>query len=193
MRKPRLFIVHGWEGHPRIHWLGWLAKEAQALGFVVFAPQFQSPDLPLCEDWITILQNEVGTPTEHDFFVGHSLGAIAILRYLETLDGKLSAEGEEHIGGAIFVSGFATSVGVKETESFFEGAVDFERVKRKSKHGFVAINSDNDPYVPMERAEELRDGLGARLVVLHGAGHINTDAGYVELPEAVEELRKWVK
>ncbi len=184
---PRLFLVHGWEGHPRIHWQGWLEIQAKAAGFVVYAPEFPEPYNPVCRDWVAILQREIGTPQKDDFLVGHSLGAIAILRYLETLNGS------GKIGGAILVAGFATSLGIRQTESFFEGAVAFERVRKTAQLGFVVINSDNDPYIPWAKASELQQGLNARLLRLNNAGHINTDAGYVELPQALDILKKWAR
>jgi predicted alpha/beta hydrolase family esterase len=64
-------------------------------------------------------------------------------------------------------------------------------VKAKSRcKSFIVINSDNDPYVPIEKGEILRDKLDAKFIILHGAGHINEGSGNFELPIVVEELLK---
>jgi predicted alpha/beta hydrolase family esterase len=162
-----------------------LADEAQKIGYQVTAPAFPSPNLPQCAEWLESLKKAVGTPTENDYFIGHSLGPIAIMQYLRTL-GK-----SQKIGGAIFVAGFATSLGIKETESFFTSPVDLSVLKSKTKKGYVALYSDNDPYVPVAKAEELRDNLGAKIVLVKGAGHFNTVSGYTKLEKGLEILKGW--
>jgi len=186
MYKRRLFIIHGWEGHPRIHWLGWLADEATKLGWQAIAPAFPNPKLPQCSEWMETMKEAVGVPTENDYFIGHSLGMIAILQYLRTL------KGDQQVGGVGSVAGFATTLGIPQIASFFESPVELKALKSKAKQGYVAIYSDDDPYVPVAKAEEMREGLGAKRLMLKGAGHINEEKGFEKLPEALEVLKGWV-
>jgi predicted alpha/beta hydrolase family esterase len=50
----------------------------------------------------------------------------------------------------------------------------------------VYINSDNDPHVPLEDGEVLRDELGAKLIVCPGGGHLNEKSGFTEFPLVLE-------
>lgn len=178
----RAFVIHGWEGKPDSNWFPWLKKELESKGFAVESPQMPNADTPKLEEWLSHLQNVIGTPDENTFLVGHSLGTIAILRYLEKL-------GNQKIGGAVLVAGFPESIGYKELASFFQTPLNYEKIKKSCKN-FVVINSDDDPYVPVKFGEILRDKLGAKLIIMKNAGHINEGNGHFQLPVALEEILK---
>jgi predicted alpha/beta hydrolase family esterase len=118
--------------------------------------------------------------------VGHSLGVITILRYLESLPEDVK------IGGAILVAGFPEPIGFKELDSFFRIPLDYEKVKKSAKM-IIAIHSDNDPFVPIENGYLLRDKLGAELVIIPKSGHLNEGDGYFKLPIALDYIIKWNK
>jgi len=179
--KKRVFIIHGWGGTPDANWFPWLRNELEKNGFEVMVPEMPNTDSPKLDEWLWAMRKIIGKADKHTFLVGHSLGVIAILRFLETLPMY------QKIGGAIFVSGFSESVGISETATFFENPVDYEKA-RVACENFIIINSDDDPYVPIQKGEILRDKLSAKFIVLHNAGHINMGTGYFELPIALEEL-----
>jgi len=180
--KKRVFIIHGWGASPEANWFPWMKTELEKHDFMVSVPQMPHAYFPKQEEWLKHMQETVGAPGENTYFVGHSLGVIAILRYLETLPKS------QKIGGAILVSGFSESLGtIAEIENFFEKPVSYGKIKSHCSN-FVIIQSDDDPFVPMQKAEILQEELGAKMIMLHGAGHINMGSGHFELPEAVEEL-----
>lgn len=96
----RAFLIHGWEGDPEEEWRPWLKKELEKKGFEVYVPAMPDTATPTMEKWVPFLAEIVGKPDENCYFVGHSLGCITILRYLETLN-----EGEK-VGGVVLVAGF---------------------------------------------------------------------------------------
>ena len=179
--KKRVFIIHGWGGTPDSNWFPWLKDELEKHNFEVTVPQMPNTDFPKQNEWLAYMQEVIGNADKNTFLVGHSLGGIAILRYLEALGEK------QNIGGAILVAGFSESVGISETSTFFENPVDYKKVLTACKN-FIAINSDDDPYVPIQKGEILRDELNAKFIVLHNASHINMGAGHFKLPIALEEL-----
>ena len=123
----------------------------------------------------------MGKPDKDCYFAGHSLGCITILRYLEGL-----GEGEK-VGGAFLVAGFTESLGYKETEGFFKKPPEWERI-RPHCGKFLAIHSDNDPYVPLVFGDILKKELGAKLLVQHNMGHFSGDDGTKELPILLEKI-----
>lgn len=96
----RVFIIHGGTGKPNQHWMPWLAKELAQSGFEVFQPEMPDTDEPKMADWVSYLKEQVGTADEVTFFVGHSIGCLAMLRYLEKY--------HEKIGGAVLVAPWIT-------------------------------------------------------------------------------------
>ncbi len=177
----RVYIIHGWEANPESNWFPWLKKELAKKGFQAEIPEMPNSAHPVCEDWVNYLKKIVGKVDEDTFFVGHSLGPIAIMRFLETLPAR------EKAGGVIMVAGFSESLGIPETESFFQQPLDYAKLKSSAKK-FEVINSDNDPYVPINRGEILRDKLGAELTIMHGHGHLNAGNGFFELPIVLEKI-----
>lgn len=177
----RVFIIHGWEGTPRAHWFPWLKRELEERGFQVQAPAMPHPKKPKLAEWLAHLEKMVGQADENTYFVGHSLGVITILRFLESIPHP------KKVGGAVLVAGFSKPIGYKELNSFFVEPVDYHKIKN-SVNKIVAIHSDNDPYVLLENGEILRDNLGAKLIIIPLAGHLNQEDGFNELPIALESL-----
>lgn len=183
MNNKRIFIIHGWEGTPKSNWFPWLKEQLEDRGLEVIVPVMPNTDYPVFSEWLDYLKNIIVKADEETYFIGHSLGVVAILRYLESLPSQ------QKIGGVVMVAGFSESLGIAETESFFATPLNYEKVKNFAGK-FIAINSDNDPYVPLKKGEILRDKLGAELIVVQGGSHLNESAGFTKLPIVLESLLK---
>ncbi len=170
----KVVIIHGYGGEPMHGWRPWLKQELEARGFEVSVPAMPSPNEPRVEEWVAAIDREAAG--EECVFVGHSLGCIAILRYLE----------KEKAAGAVLVAGFAEKLGddFKAIENFVDKPLAFGKVKGNCG-GIVAIFSDNDPYVPLTQEKLFREKLGAKTMVLHACGHFSSSEGTTELPEAL--------
>ena len=177
----RVFIIHGYQGAPDHGWKPWLKDELKKRGFEVFVPAMPSPNFPTQKKWVEKISLLVGEPTHHDFFVGHSLGCIAILRFLEKL------KPGEKVGGVILVAGFSDNLGFDALDSFYTAPIGWSAIRGHCAH-FVAIHSDNDPYVPLRHGKSFELNLGAEVVVQHSMGHFSGDEGVTQLPIALEKL-----
>ncbi|MFA5872249.1 MAG: alpha/beta hydrolase [Parcubacteria group bacterium] len=184
----RAIIVHCWEGYPEYCWYPWVKSELEKRGFQVEVPAFPETDSPEMEKWVPHLAQAIGESDEDLYLTGHSIGCAAIMRYLENLP-----EGKK-IGGAVFVAGYTDNLGYEEIKSFFETPFDFGKIKSMSKNGFIAIHSDNDPYVDLKHADIFKDKLGAEVIIKHDAGHfsgsIENEKACLELPDVVESIEK---
>lgn len=183
----RAYIVHRWDGNPEADWYPWLKKELVARGFEVFVPAMPDPAEPKMETWIPFLSHLVGMADTNTFFVGHSIGCQAIIRYLETLP-----EGVK-IGGAVFVAGFYNlrNLETEEEERIAGPWVNTPRNDEKIKRAVnkaVAIFSDNDPYVLPENQASWKEKVGAKVIVEHNKGHFTSSDGIVSLPSALEAV-----
>jgi len=184
----RAIIVHCWEGYPEYCWYPYVKNELAVRGFKVKVPAMPNTDNPKLSEWLPALKNAIGQPDEELYLIGHSLGCAAIMRYLESLsDGK-------KIGGVVFVAGFDKNVGYDEIQSFFKTPIDLAKVKAGVKHGFVAIHSDDDPYVDLKYAEVFKSKLGAEIIIKHNAKHfsgaIEDEEACLELPELTKGIEK---
>ena len=181
MRKEKVYIIHGWGATPNVNWFPWMSRELIKRGIDVEVPQMPDTENPELGNWLKKLDKIIGESDENVYLVGHSLGCVTILKYLEKVNKK--------VGGVILVAGFLNSLGIPEIENFTETQIDFEKINKLNTR-IVVINSDNDPFVPIEEGKILRDKLGAKLIIMENAYHINEGNGFFELPIGLDVLLK---
>ena len=183
----RCVIVHCWEGYPKYCWYPWVKRELEKKGFKVMVPAMPDSVNPKLSGWLPKLKKVIGKSDDKLYLVGHSLGCITIMRYLEGL------KKEEKIAGVVMVAGFVDNLGYKEIASFFEKPVNFKKIKSHAGK-FVAIHSDNDPYVALTNADVFKKELGAKVVVMkdmnHFSGEIENEEACTKLPQVVENITK---
>lgn len=180
--KKRAVIIHGWEGNPDRGWLPWLKKNLEEKGFDVTVPAMPDSANPKEKKWVETISKIVGKPDKNTFLIGHSLGCIAIVRYLMTL------KKGEILGGALFVAGFSGNISTPELAGFYSLEKD---VKEGRNHLLKStmIYSDNDDFVSIEKSEEFKKHLGnTDGIIVKGMGHFSEDEGVFELPQALEEV-----
>lgn len=189
--KKRIFIIHGWEGYPEEGWFPWLKKELEKRDFEVFVPVMPNTGEPKIEEWVPFLSKLVGKPDENTYFVGHSIGCQAIMRYLKKLDNI-------KIGGVVFVAGWFNLVNLETKEEekiakpWLETSINLEKVKNNSKK-IIAIFSDNDQFVPLSDSDIFKKELGAEIIIEHNKGHFSGGDGVTELPIVLEKILEMSK
>jgi len=183
--KSRVVIIHGSYGKPEENWFPWLAEEVRKLGHDAAVPAFPTPDGQNLENWLAAFGDQVGTVSSDMVFVGHSLAPGFILNLLEN--------SERAVKGTFLVSGFLGKLGLEDfdpiNESFVCREFDWERIRANAGDVHV-YNSDDDPYVPLAKGEELARNLGVELTVVKGGGHINASAGFKTFPLLLENLSR---
>ena len=183
--QKRVFIVHGLGGSPQNCWFPWLKNELEGRGFFVAALAMPHPEIPMIEEWVPYIANAVGESDENTFFVGHSIGCSAILRYIEGI--------ESPVGGVVCVAGYLRMLSYESPEEeriekpWLETEINFETIKRNIGK-IVAIFSDDDPEVDLGNKALFEKNLSARTILEHNKGHFSDDAGVVELPSVLEAV-----
>ncbi len=177
-----VFIIHGSFGNPDENWYPWLKLELEKKGHTVFVPPFPTPDGQNLENWRAVFLPYELEITSDTIFMGHSLGAAFILRFLEQTDVKIRA--------AFFVSGFASLLhndfdSVNKT--FLDHPFLWDRIRARCAQFFI-LHSDNDPYVPVSFAKELAAALGVTTLIIPSAGHFNEKSGYSKFPLLLEKI-----
>ena len=187
MPRKRVFIIHGWDGLPEDGWFPWLADKLEERGFEVNLPLMPHTAKPEIRAWVSHLKEIVGNPNSDTYFVGHSIGAQTILRYLEGLPR------DANVGGAVFVAGWFTLANLDDEEEWkiatpwIETPIDCTKVLEHTKK-FIAIFSDNDRFVPPENEAMFQERLGVKTVIEHDRGHFMGLEGVVRLPSALEAV-----
>ena len=179
-----VFIIHGAYGSPDENWIPWLKKELDKPGCEVYAPKFPTPENHNLDSWSKVFSG-YEKYTENSIFVGHSMGAAFIRRLLEKTDEKIKA--------AFLISGFAGFLGDEKfdglNKTFLEKPFDWKKIRQNCK-SFYVFHSDNDPYIPLSKAEELAKSLNAELIIVKNAGHFNKASGYIKFELLLEKINK---
>lgn len=177
--QKRVFFIHGWEGSPEEGWRPWLKERLEEKRFTVINLSMPNTNYPQMGEWIATLSDAVGRPDKDCYFVGHSLGCITILRYLERLP-----EGKK-VGGALLVAAFTEDLGINEIKNFFTKDINWEKIK-KHCNNFTVLLSDNDKYVPLSYGDIFKKKLNAKVIIKHNMGHFNGNDVIKELPPVLD-------
>ncbi|MDD5415479.1 MAG: alpha/beta fold hydrolase [Candidatus Daviesbacteria bacterium] len=168
----RVIIVHGWGGSSQNGWISWARKKLEKR-YEVLVPDLPDTNYPKIEKWVPYLAQLMSEVRESDILIGHSMGCQTIMRFLQDLP-----EGQK-VGRVILVAGFGSFLkGLTEAEwqvarSWIDTPLDLNKVRDKAD-SFVAVFSDNDPFVPLEENRKIFETkLGARIIIEKGQGHFN--------------------
>jgi uncharacterized protein len=179
-----IFLIHGAYGSPDENWIPWLKEELEKLNCRVFVPKFPTPDGQTLDGWIGAFSEYKKYFDENSIVVGHSLGVAFLLNVLENI--------EKPVKAAFFVSGFVDFLNNKDfdipNKTFIDRGIDWKSIRKNCKTFFV-FHSDNDPYVPLEKAKKIADCLGVDIILVNGAGHFNTEMGYNKFDLLLEGIK----
>jgi uncharacterized protein len=179
----KIFIIHGFEGMPNGGWRPWLMDQLGRQDIYACALAMPTPFDPEVDEWVAEITRQIEANTEDEIYlVGHSLGATAILRYLESDSAK-------NVSGAVLVSGPVSKNDNKKIASFLDKDFNFKKIKTRSKK-FTIIHGDNDPFVPVSDAEMIASELEGELIIIENGGHLNGSAGWDKLPQCLDTLNK---
>lgn len=179
-----VFIFHGTGGSPEENWFPWMKQELEKSGCKVFIPKFPTPEGQNLISWIEVFENYKKYLNKNTIFIGHSIGCAFILDILEKIDTKISA--------CYLVAGFLGLLGIevdKYNKTISDKDFNWEKIKNNCDK-FVIFHSENDPYVPVEKTEELKEKLGGELIMIENAGHFNAKAGYLKFEKLKDKILK---
>lgn len=174
----RAIIVHGFKGKPDTNWKPWLKSELETKGFQVEIPEMPNTDHPQASAWVAKLASAIGEMgSDEIYLIGHSLGCITILKYLETLSD------DQKIKACIFVAGFTKRFEGYNGghESFFENELNLRHIKTHVDT-IIAVQSEDDSNVGFEELKDFGDSLGARTIAVTDMGHFSSADGVFEVP-----------
>ncbi len=181
--KKTAFIIHGSFGGPDENWFCYLKEKLQKEGIETYVPKFPTPEKQSLDNWMKVIEKYKDKINENTILIGHSLGVAFILTLLE----KYKAD------SAFLVSGF---LGKLENEkfdivnkTFTCRQFNYEKILKNCKK-FYIFHSDNDPYIKLEKPQEIADKLNIKIIIVKGAGHFNLSSGYNKFELLFEKIKE---
>ncbi len=179
------FIIHGSFGTPHSNWFNWLAKFLIEKNNSVYTPDFPiGIDLQNYDNWSNLMDvyYKMGLINSDTTIIAHSIAPVFICKYL--IEHKIT------VNKLIFVCGFNNYFGINyeyDTVNKTMYTDNLELIKHYCD-SIICFYSDNDPYVKFDAEKNFADQIATKQIVLHGAGHINSETGYTEFKEILEYI-----
>jgi len=153
------------------NWYGWLARSIQNPKVEVLVKNMPDPHTARRTIWLPFMKDTLKVD-EETIVVGHSSGAAAILRFLET----------NKVGAAILISAYTSDLGDpnEKASGYFEGPFLWDQI-RKNARKIIQFTSSDDPFLPIDEQLAVVQGTQA----IH---HSFTDRGHFMEPTFPELL-----
>lgn len=177
----RIILVHGFNASPEMNFHPWLARELRAKGYEVIVPALplksgEEFDLPVV---LEEMKRQVGFLKADDILLGHSLGALIIFQYMESI------EMTETPRAAILVAA-PFKVMKPELRRLFLVDLDADVAMWKARE-IIIVHSKDDTLVPVDHGRKLAEYFRAKFIETDGNGHY-MEAEYPDLLELVESI-----
>lgn len=163
------------------NWFQYVKRELQKLGLEVLAENMPDPDLARREYWIPFIKEKLSS--ENAILIGHSSGAVAILRYLE----------ENRCELAILVGACYTDLGSEHEmkSGYFNEPWQWNNIKEHASR-IILFASKDDPYIPISEARFIKDKIEAEYHEYINEGHFGADTNKTEFPEIILAVKKFL-
>lgn len=156
-------------------WYPYVKRELEKLGLMVIAKKMPDSNLARKEYWLPFIAQQIGE--DNAILIGHSSGALAIMRYAET----------HKVLGLILISACHTDLGdEKERAShYFDEPWQWDKIKQNTQW-IIQFGSTDDPYISIKEMHYVRDKLKTEYYEFADRGHFNIE----EFPEIIKTIKK---
>lgn len=171
----------------RSNWYGAVNEELKSRGISCVCENFPDQNKARREKWIPFIHSKAEESGGSVILVGHSSGAQAALRYAELYPVQavvLVAATYSDLGD----SGERASGYYPQTTKDGEtNSYDFAAMKENCPIWYQ-FHSDDDPFIPLSEAEQIRDGLGLTDTYRMLAGRSHFFEPFPELLEVISSM-----
>ncbi|WP_411347638.1 RBBP9/YdeN family alpha/beta hydrolase [Paenibacillus sp. WLX2291] len=188
LSENRVYIIHGYTASVHDNWFPWLKEQLSAKGIAVEVIEMPDPNQPIAADWLEQVYARIGTPDRHTYIVGHSLGCITTLLYMQ----EQLAIAPVQLGGVLLVSGFDESLyTLPQLDEFVQIPVQYEPLIAAIPQRVVVAAADDD-IVPVVFSRHFAEHAQAELHELEHGGHFLDHDGFTEFPLVLELLERMI-
>src|SRR3989338_534394 len=182
----KIVFIQGYTASHLADWYPNISKELDKLNIDYTIPDLPGGEHPHADEWLETLHKEISESNKPLVLVGHSLGTLTALLYLENYRPKVEK--------VFLIATFSNRVENAKRNNgeaypdFFTHKIDLEKIKPRVGK-FIVIHSKDDPSIPYKQAVEIVKDLDAKLVTYYSRGHFDLpDNAPIILKELKNEL-----
>jgi len=176
----RVILLHGnGNSSGSDNWQPYIKQELEKLGVTCLSPDLPDNVAARMSHWFPYFEETLNIGKD-DIVVGHSSGALAIMKYAEN----------HEVGGSVLVGTYYTDLGYEDEKAsgYFDTPWNWEAIK-KNQPWTAIFASEDDPYIPIEEPRFIRDQLNSEYYELKNEGHFGGETNpKLEFPELLELL-----
>lgn len=171
-----IIFLHSTGGDPQESFFPWAKAELEKLGHQVSCPAFPNSIEPNPLVAVPLVM-DVYDPSQETVFIGRSSGGTLIPHVLM----------QESVKAELCISLAAPfeNIGWDNLNKLFAHQPDYEKA-RSSVDQYLHWYSDDDPYVPLDHADQFQEVLGGDIRVFKAYSHFYNE----EFSELIEEIQK---
>ncbi len=182
LKNTHVYIIHGYMASSSAHWFPWLKDKLLDQDIAVTVFDMPHSNQPSVEEWDSFLDENILQCDEHTYFICHSLGCIALLRYL------CRNHSGQKVGGIILVSGFTENLeNLPQLNSFTNEKLHLQPLIESVEHRSV-IASQDDSIVDYRYTADVSQILNGNLHTVNNGNHFLGVDGYTEFPLVFDEI-----
>lgn len=179
--KHRVVVIHGYTASSQANWFPHFKDELKSDNIDVIIPDMPDSCKPQCNEWLKHIDNTIGEPDENTILIGHSLGCVTLLNYL-------NEKRTESVKAVFLISGFTENTPISELAEFVKPVIDYNYIKSITSD-IVAISAVDDDIVPYEYSKEMAERLDAPFILLDGGKHFIDRDGFTEFTLLVNKVK----
>jgi len=185
MAQPyNIYVVHGYTANSEANWYPNLKCQLESENIAVHIFDMPSPHAPVEKEWLNFLERRITNFDDKSIFIGHSLGCVAILRFLED-------KNTDNIESLFLVSGFVEESPIPELAEFMKEEIDYSKFIETIKNR-VVVSAVDDDIVPYPYSEVLAKKLNAKLKLLETGKHFIDRDDFTSFPYLINLIRETI-
>ena len=170
----KYIILHGSFGSNEGNWFPWLKKELQN----------RNKEVGVGKQNFKSWSNELDKLAidEDTIIIAHSIAPVFVCKYL--IKNKI------RVKKLIFVCGFNNYLGIDPDYDTVNKPMYLDNLEDVKKYcdDIVCFYSDNDPYVKYDIEKQFADAVANKQIIIKDGGHINSESGFGEFEEILDQI-----
>lgn len=184
MKGKQVYIVHGYMASTSDHWFEFIKEELRKEGVTVHILAMPDSSKPKPEAWISHLKENIKI-SQDTYLIGHSLGCISLLLYLNRFPQKAA--------GIVLIAGFLQRLtDIPELDGFLEEQISIPALIENLPERLV-IGAEDDYIVPFGHTQYLAEALEAPIITVADGGHFLGKDNFKTFPVLLEALKTMIK
>lgn len=182
MKITNIYLIHGYTASPTSNWFQDFKANLDSDTVKVDILEMPNSNNPQLAQWIAYMKDCINRIDENTIFVGHSLGCVSILHYLNQVSVK-------KIKALFMVSGFIERTPIPELKEFIQPQLNYSKFKEIAEN-IVSISAKDDDIVPYNYSEYMAKKLDSEFILLNQGKHFIDRDNITVFPLLINEIKK---